>query len=159
MYFPLKKLNFHRHVGLLEGILCGGFNILIFNFTCTWWDDPIWRAYFQMGWFNHQLVILHNLFGGYLYESLILVYYSNVLILHRLTALKGPFCRVILLLSMYYYIYIYIYIYTTLQPLPTSRARLLGIGGAIPKWCYIIVSDLFGKNVCKCSFFYPTYYQ
>ena len=67
---------------------------------------------FQMGWFNDQLVILHNLLGDMdLYGSLILVYYSNALILHGLTVLTGPLCRVILLLSMYYYIYTCIYIY------------------------------------------------
>ncbi len=25
-------------------------------FTPTWGNDPIWRAYFSDGWFNHQLV-------------------------------------------------------------------------------------------------------
>ena len=25
--------------------------------TPTWGDDPIWRAYFSNGWFNHQLVL------------------------------------------------------------------------------------------------------
>ncbi len=32
----------------------------IFFFTPTWGNDPIWRAYFQLGW-NHQLVPLHLL--------------------------------------------------------------------------------------------------
>ena len=32
-------------------------NNVLFIFTPTWTNDPIWRAYFSDGWFNHQLVI------------------------------------------------------------------------------------------------------
>ena len=32
-----------------------------FIFTPIWGNDPIWRAYFSDGWFNHQLVILRIL--------------------------------------------------------------------------------------------------
>ena len=32
-------------------------NNVLFIFTPTWTNDPIWRVYFSDGWFNHQLVI------------------------------------------------------------------------------------------------------
>ena len=38
-------------------ILGGGFQIYTFYFhSDPWGNDPIWRAYFSDGWFNHQLV-------------------------------------------------------------------------------------------------------
>ena len=36
---------------------------IFFTFTPTWGDYLIWRAYFQMGWFNHQLVY-HVFYGN-----------------------------------------------------------------------------------------------
>ena len=37
--------------------------------TLIWGNDPIWRAYFQMGWFNHQPVCDCFLFPVYLCSS------------------------------------------------------------------------------------------
>ena len=36
-----------------------------FMFTPTWGNDPIWRAYFSKGWFNHQLEKLGFLVVGF----------------------------------------------------------------------------------------------
>ena len=42
----------------LEGVYLGGGNSNIVYFhPDPWGNDPIWRAYFRMGWFNHQLDI------------------------------------------------------------------------------------------------------
>ena len=43
--------------------LVGGFKYLLFSpLYPTWGNDPIWRAYFSHGWFNHQLAILGSFF-------------------------------------------------------------------------------------------------
>ena len=33
---------------------------ILFIFTPTWGNNPFWLVFFQMGWFNHQLVVKHS---------------------------------------------------------------------------------------------------
>ena len=55
---------------------------IFFIFTPTWGNDPIWRAYFSDGWFNHHL--------GYLKPSCFLGAFVVVVVVVGLVA--GPRC-------------------------------------------------------------------
>ena len=52
----LKTASF----GGIKHFLGGGNSDIFYFHPDPWGNDPIWRAYiFQMGWFNHQLVLNH----------------------------------------------------------------------------------------------------
>ena len=61
----------------LSNCLAGGFKYFLM-LTPTWGNDPIWRAYFSNGWFNHQVVVfncMHLIFG--LHTSCLLLYFLD----------------------------------------------------------------------------------
>ena len=82
---------------------CGNSSIFYFHLP-NWGNDPIWRAYFSNGWFNHQLgvnelflcaIFAHNflLFVGSLEAQKLMENYWGLVLpsLWPMPAMKRPF--------------------------------------------------------------------